>query len=309
MKIHHILATTEDQEYVASLLGDQRFQSMYSGPMTIEQMRAGTTLLVGDDKLKGVPAGVTVVPLELAGRPCEKISASEHDDSKVILFLHGGGFIRGSLDMGRANAAELANAARVPVIALSYRQAPEHPFPAATSDTLGAYCALLADGYAAENIVVVGESAGGCLALTLLPHLLREGVPAPLGVVGISPMTDLRLAGAAWYFNAGRDIATRAMGQRMIDLYIGEKDQDDPLAAPVNSAVPAGSSILLCVGSHEAMLSDVERYANQASAAGADVTLNLYQAMPHGFTKFAIPIAHKAIGDVAAWCVGRFHAK
>lgn len=308
MKLEHIAAVPADTDYVAALLGDQRFQAMYSGPTTIAQMRAGTALLAGDDKLKGVPPGVAVEATEVAGLPAEWLKAEGHDAGKVIVFLHGGGFIRGSLDMGRANAAELAAAVRVPVLAVGYRQAPEHPFPAATEDTFAVYRALLARGYRPEDIVVAGESAGGCLALTLLPQLAQEGLPLPAGAVGISPMTDLRLAGASWHVNAGRDIATRAMGQRMIDLYIREEERDHPLAAPVNAAVPPQAAVLLCVGTHETMLSDVERYANQADAAGAEVTLTLYQGMPHGFTKFAIPIARQAIADVARWCAERLRA-
>lgn len=302
MKLNHVNACAEDRRYVAALLADQQFQALYSGPSTIQDMRAGTALLVGDDKLKTTAEGIAVEAFELAGLPCERLAVPGADNSKVILYLHGGGFIRGSLDLGRANAAELAAGAGVPVIAAHYRQAPEHPFPAATQDTLAIYRALLARGHRPADIVVVGESAGGCLALTLLPHLEREGIARPAGVAGISPMADLAMNGATWYANAGRDIATRAMGQRMVDLYIREQDRDDPLAAPVNSPPPAGSAILLCVGSHETMLSDVERYAHLADGAGADVTLTLYEAMPHGFTKFAIPMARLAIADVAAWC-------
>ncbi|WP_306391899.1 alpha/beta hydrolase [Telluria beijingensis] len=305
MKRHEFAATNADLDYVVALLGDQGFQANYSGPTTIEQMRTGTALLVDDDKLKDVPAGVEVTPMELAGRPAERLHGGAPDTGKVIVYLHGGGFIRGSLDMGRANAAELAHAARVPVISVAYRQAPEHPFPAATEDILAVYRALLARGYLPGQIVVAGESAGGCLALTLLPHLVQEGLALPAGVAGISPMTDLRMSGASWDTNAGRDIATREMGRRMVGLYIREQDLDHPLAAPVNGAVPPAAPILLCVGTHETMLSDVERYAGQADAAGADVTLNLYQAMPHGFTKFAIPLARQAIADVARWCAAR----
>jgi monoterpene epsilon-lactone hydrolase len=308
MKLRHTNASSEDKAYVEALLNDRKFQSFYSQPATVEAMRAANAALASGDKLKAVAPGVAIDPIELAGLPCECLNAPGSDESKIILFLHGGGFIRGSLELGRANAAELAGYTGVTVIAAAYRQAPEHPFPAATSDTMEFYLALLARGYAASDIVVVGESAGGCLALTLLPHLAREDMALPAGVAGISPMTDLRLSGAAWHFNALRDIATREMGERMLGLYIPADQRDDPLAAPVNSPVPPGSAILLCVGTHETMLSDVERYARHAEANGADVSLHLYEAMPHGFTKFAIPMARLAIADVAEWCSGRLYA-
>ncbi|OKO76964.1 acetylhydrolase [Bradyrhizobium sp. NAS80.1] len=302
MKIHHIDSGPHDRQYVDGLLRDKQFQSIYSAPTTVEAMRGGTATLAVNANAASSVSPVTISASEESGIPCERMTPNDGDGSKVILFLHGGGFVRGSLALARVNAVELSAVARVPVLAAGYRQAPEHRFPAAVQDALTVYRRLLESGYAPENIVVVGESAGGCLALTLPDNAARENLPAPPTIVGISPMIDLRMRGASWQFNAGRDIATAKMGEQMISLYLDDATRDHPLAAPINATIVRGTAILLCVGTHEVMLSDVERYAHRADHAEANVTLNLYDGMPHGFTKFDIPVAKRALADVARWC-------
>lgn len=306
MNIHYVEASAADRDFVAAILRDTPFRAAYSSPVTVEQMRQATALFAATPAGRKIAPGVSVAVTALAGLRCETYEPANRAASaarKVLVYLFGGGFVRGSLDMARANATRLAHAAGVPVVSVEYRQAPEHPFPAASEDLLAVYRALLDRGHAAADIVVVGESAGGTLALTLPAWLMREGIEQPAGVAGISPMTDLAMSTASWYYNAARDIATPAMGRRMVELYIAAERLGDDLVAPINSAVAPGLPILLAVGCHDSMLSDVERYALRADAAGAAVSLNLYEAMPHGFTKFDIPLAGRAIDEVAAWAL------
>jgi monoterpene epsilon-lactone hydrolase len=305
MKINYFESTAEDRCFVENLLGNEDFARIYAGPQSASDMRTASKTILQTNTSSAVSQNVSVTACEIAGVPCERLTPNNAESGGIIVFLHGGGFVRGSLDLGRQNATELAALTGTPVVAVGYRQAPEHRFPAASQDVLNVYLSLLEQGYSHRAIVIVGESAGGCLALTLPTYHARGVCPLPAGLVGICPMADLRMNSASWYVNAARDIATLSMGQRMIDLYIDEADKGDPLAAPLNTPYSRDASILLCVGANEVMLSDVERLAVHAERAAARVTLNIYEAMPHGFTKFNIDMARQAMRDVAGWCMRR----
>ncbi|MCA8246960.1 alpha/beta hydrolase [Burkholderia multivorans] len=307
MTIRYFAAGDDDRRFVDTLLGDRVFSTVYAGPRSADAMRAATSSILATHAYSIDAPGLDIAPCDIAGVPCERIAAgaADRESSELIVFLHGGGFVRGSLALGRRSAIELAVLTRRPVLAIGYRQAPEHRFPAAGNDMLAVYRSLVDQGYDAQSLVVVGESSGGCLALTLPEWLRRNRCPAPAGIVGICPMADLRMDSVSWYVNAARDIATREMGARMIGLYIDAGSTADPLAAPLFTPYDATANVLLCVGANEVMLSDVERFADHAARAGATVALNLYEAMPHGFTKFDTPLARSAMQHVAAWCVTR----
>lgn len=308
MNIQYFCASDADRRFIAALLGDGGFNQVYAGPQTAGDMRAAAQTILQSTAYEIDAPDVTVTACEIAGVPCEKIALPNADASGLIVFLHGGGFVRGSLEMGRRSAIELAALTKRTVLAVGFRQAPEHRFPAASLDVLNVYRALLAQGHRSREIVFVGESAGGCLALTLPARVARGECPLPAGMAGLCPMADLKLHGASWLINAARDIATREMGMRMLDLYIDDADKNDPLAAPVNTPYDANANVLLCVGGNEVMLSEVERFADHANRAGASVTLNLYEAMPHGFTKFDTPLARQAMQHAAQWSVERLLA-
>lgn len=305
MNIQYFSASDDDHRFAAALLGDRGFTQVYASPRSAGDMRDATRSLLGSNTYVVDAPDVVVTACEVAGVPCERMETRDADASGLIVFLHGGGFVRGSLDLGRQSAIELAALSKRPVLTIGFRQAPEHRFPAASLDVLNVYRALLAQGHESRAIVLVGESAGGCLALTLPARVMRGECPLPAGMAGLCPMADLRMSGASWHVNAARDIATRDMGERMLDLYIDDAQKGDPLAAPVNTPYDANADILLCVGANEVMLSDVERLAEQADRAGARVALNLYEAMPHGFTKFDTPLARLAMRHTARWCVDR----
>ncbi|MFL9889012.1 alpha/beta hydrolase fold domain-containing protein [Paraburkholderia agricolaris] len=305
MNIQYFSASDEDRRFAAALLGDGGFTEVYASPQSAGDMREATRSILQSNSYAIDAPGVVVTSSEVAGVPCEKIVTSDADANGLIVFLHGGGFVRGSLELGRRSAIELAALSKRPVLAIGFRQAPEHRFPAASLDVLHVYRTLLAQGHESRAIVFVGESAGGCLALTLPARVMRGECPLPAGMAGLCPMADLRMHGASWHVNAARDIATREMGERMLDLYIDDADKGDPLAAPLNTPYDANANVLLCVGANEVMLSDVERFADHADRAGARVALNLYETMPHGFTKFDTPLARKAMRHTADWCVDR----
>lgn len=213
------------------------------------------------------------------------------------MFFHGGGYIRGSLDLGRANAKEIALGTGCTVFAVAYRQAPENPFPAAFDDAVAVSRAL---GAAGRDFALVGESAGGGLVLAAAAALRDEGASMPFAVTCISPFVDLTLSGDSWDFNAGKDIATRAMGSDMIAIYMGDAPRDDPRASPIYGDLSGLPPVHILVGSVEGLLSEALTATEKAAAGGARVTLDVFEGMPHGFTKYRFDAADEAIGRVSA---------
>ncbi len=302
MKIEYVRASQEDRDAARTILQDAAYASAYSGPQTLQAMREGTDTLVGHSAVRQVSPDVSVVPRQFGGVSCEVFQCSGADTRHALVYVHGGAFIRGSLTLGRANAALLAKLSAIQVIAVGYRQAPEHPYPAAANDVRQVYDALLASGLAPEAIAVVGESSGGCLALGLAVDLHDRAKALPAGIAVLSPMTDLTLSGASWLYNQDKDVASREIGQKAIALYIDPSRMKEPLASPIEFHFKSYCPLFIGIGSHETMLSDAEHLANRADAAGVSVDLHIYEAMPHGFTRLNSPIATRSIQEVADWC-------
>src|SRR5215212_1826228 len=126
-----------------------------------------------------IPTDVLVEPVDANGVPAEWTTTPEADPTRAILFLHGGGYISGSIDSHRHMIAQAGREARARTLALGYRLAPEHPFPAALDDAIAGYRFLLSQGFAPETIAVAGESAGGGLAVATLVSLHDAGEPLP----------------------------------------------------------------------------------------------------------------------------------
>jgi acetyl esterase/lipase len=230
-----------------------------------------------------LPADVSCRPLSANGIDAEWIGAPGAD-AGVILYLHGGAYALGSVDTHREFVARLARSAGMRCLALNYRLAPEHPFPAALEDATGAYDWLLAEGVAPSRIIFAGDSAGGGLALAALVTLRDAGKPLPAGAVCISPWMDLALTGAS--------IRTRAQVDCVLDpdslgiyagLYAGEHDRTSPLLSPLYADLTGVPPLLIQVGSDEILLDDATRCAEHARHAGVHVDLEVWNGMFHVF--------------------------
>ena len=297
---YHVVASSEaDLRFMAQAVGSTQLSSLYTGHATVAQMRAATDGLLAHPMVRKPVAGVPVIPATIGGVAGEWLGHVPAPGEPVALFLGGGGYVRGSLALGRIDASELAELSGVAVLNLAYRQGPEHRFPAAFDDAVAAFEALLARGFDAGKIVLVGESAGGGLAIAVVMKMRDQGRPLPAAVVAISAMVDMTMTGASWQDNAGRDIITRAMGEQLLDLYMGNADRRDPRASPVFGRFEGLPPLLLHVGGVELLLSDVQALASRAADAGVDVTVWTYSGMPHGITKFEIEAAGVAVGHVA----------
>ena len=202
-----------------------------------------------------------------------------------VLYLHGGGYVLGSAKALTSFAGQIAARVGADTFVPEYRLAPEHPFPAAIDDAVAAYRGLVAEG--AERIVVVGDSAGGGLTLSLLSILAADktlGAVRPAGAAVMSPWTDLALTGASFETRAEADpIFTRGVLQAFADMYLQGRDATNPKASPLYAELNSLPPIRIDVGDDELLLTDSVRYADRARAAGIEVTLSIWEGMPHVF--------------------------
>jgi epsilon-lactone hydrolase len=202
-----------------------------------------------------------------------------------MLYLHGGGYVLGSAKALANFAGQIAARIGADTFVPDYRLAPEHPFPAAIDDAVAAYRGLVEEG--AERIVVAGDSAGGGLTLSLLSILAADktkGTVQPVGAAAMSPWTDLALTGDSFETRAEADpIFTRGVLQGFADMYLQGQDATNPKASPLYAQLRGLPPIRIEVGDDELLLADSIRYADRARAAGVEVTLSVWQGMPHVF--------------------------
>jgi monoterpene epsilon-lactone hydrolase len=220
---------------------------------------------------------------------------------KVLLCLHGGGFIGGSMYSHRRMFAHIAKRTGVRALVLDYRQLPGHPHPASAEDTEVAYGWLLDQGY--EHVAVVGDSAGGGLALGLA---ITSTLPAPAAVVGLSPWTDMTLSGNSMESNRPTDVLFGGEHpfdlDGMVDFVLGGPDRDrrDPRVSPLHGDLTRLPPTYLQVSGAEMLLDDARRVADEAPDA---VCLDVFPQQQHTFQMAAgrSPVADEAIARVAAW--------
>lgn len=254
------------------------------------------------------PEGVTCTPVEAGGVSAEWSVAAGVDETKVVLYVHGGGYVMGSAGSHRDVTGRLSKAAGARVLSLNYRLAPEHPFPAPVDDAVAAYRWLLAQGISPGNIAVAGDSAGGGLAIATLLALRDAGEPLPAAGIGISPWVDMEGTGESMTTRAAVDPVVQKEGLLgMAKLYLGDADPKNPLAAPLHADLAGLPPLLLQVGDAETLLDDSTRLAEKARAAGVDVTLKVWDEMPHVWHLFApiLPEGRQAIDEIGSFFQAR----
>lgn len=243
-------------------------------------------------------------PVNAGGVPAEWIAASGAVDDRVILYLHGGGYVMGSIATHREMAARLSKAARARALVIDYRLAPEHPFPAAVDDAVAAYRWLLSQNMKPSRIVVAGDSAGGGLTLATLVALRDAKAPLPAAGVCISPWTDMEGTGDSMVTRAKADPVVQKQGLLgMAQLYLGGKDPKSPLAAPLYANLEGLPPLLIQVGDAETLLDDATRVAEKAKRAGVTVDLEVWPEMPHVWHLFApfLPEGQQAIDKIGQY--------
>jgi epsilon-lactone hydrolase len=209
------------------------------------------------------------------------------DEGRMILYLHGGGYVSGSPAVYRSLAANLSRAAKARVLMIDYRLAPEHPFPAAVEDSVASYRWLLAQDIEPARIVIAGDSAGGGLTAATLVALRDAELPLPAAGVLLSPMVDLEGTGESMKTKAPEDPIVQKEQVAIVKLYLNGKDPRTPLAAPLYADLTGLPPLLIQVGTSECLLDDSTRLAERATKAGVKVTLEQWDKMIHVWQLFA----------------------
>ncbi len=244
-------------------------------------------------------------PIAIDGIAAEWITRKDIDrpdpTQPTILYLHGGSYTGGSIASHRPLAGSIASLAQARTLLFNYRLAPEHPFPAALDDSQTAYHWVLKKIGDPRKIVIVGDSAGGGLAVALLSILRDQGMQLPAAAVCISPWTDLVCAGESWDTNAGYDILLDpVLLRRSAKMYLNGADPYTPLASPLYANLRGLPPLFIQAGSREILLADSTRLAQKAHDAGVDVTLDLWSGMVHGwhYAVSILPEARAAIENI-----------
>jgi len=266
--------------------------------LSIEEQRAQMEAGFKEFQL---PTDVGCDPVDAGGVPAEWITTPGVVAERVICYLHGGGYVLGSINTHREMVSRLSRAASARVLIIDYRLAPENPFPAAVDDSTAAYRWLLSIGVDPARLVIAGESAGGGLTVATLVALRDAGEPLPQAGICLSPWVDLECLGESWITKAEIDpIATRDGTLMLAKAYLGDTDPRTPLASPLYADLTGLPPLLIQVGTAECLFDDATRLADRARAAGVDVVLEPWDDMIHMWHSFAaiLPEGQQAIDRI-----------
>lgn len=283
-------------DLIRSLLGDRA-----TAIVPVEERRANLEALAGSVP---APPGVEVTELTVAGRPAERSVPVVVDGPGTVLYLHGGGYVSGSLATHRGLAGRLALAARRPVVSLDYRLAPEHPFPAGLDDAVDAVRELQADG----PVAVAGDSAGGGLTMAVLLAVRDAGGAQPAAGLCISPWVDLTQSGDSHESRADVDpmLSAEALAD-MAQHYLQGEDAEHPLASPVGADLAGLPPLRIDVGDAEVLLDDSVVLAERVLAASGEAELVVWPDLFHVFPGFPAEIIPES--DECLEAAGRFLAR
>lgn len=272
---------------------------LFSGRPTRARMGISAWIMEASAGLVPVPSAcITAIRHPIRGEWLE----SDNKTANIILYLHGGAYIAGSPRTHRPLTAELARATGARVLALDYRQAPEHAFPAWIDDALAAYQHLLKIGENSRHIVLAGDSAGGNLVLVTLLRLRELGLPMPAGAICLSPWTDLSCCYQSHRINAGFEAMLDPASLRALGAHhIGKRDPRNPLLSPAFANLSGLPPLMVHVGTREILLDDARAIKRNAKKAGVSLHYREWTDMPHVFPLFHrfLPEGRKAIAEIA----------
>lgn len=255
-----------------------------------------------------LPDDVRVEKADANGVAAEWTTTPEADPSRVILFLHGGGYISGSLDSHRHMIAQAGREARARTLALGYRLAPENPFPAALDDTLAGYRFLLSQGVAPGRIALAGESAGGGLVVAALVSLRDAHEALPGCAWCSSPWVDLEMTGRSMTTKASVDpLIQKSYLQELATDYLNGASPRMKLASPIHADLRGLPPMLIQVGSAETLLDDAVHLAGCAGAANVRVTLQIWPDMIHAWHLFyqQVEAGRRALAEAGGFIQAR----
>ena len=270
----------DNKEVLKNIIKTKRKNS-YKENKTIEQLRKETEKA---GSLIPLPENIKYKSVVAGNVNAEWITCGEINENRIFMFMHGGGYYRGSVAATRATVARISAEAKVKCLSINYRLAPEHPFPAAIDDTYSAYEWLINEGISPEHIIVSGQSAGGGLCLALLLKIKDNNFYQPKGAIALSPWTDLSQTGKTMVTNEKIDpVISKQYLDRFAKLYFPNSYNMSYLASPIIGELSGLPDMLIQVGSAETMLDDSKRFFEKAKKANVNAKLEIWEDMFHGW--------------------------
>jgi acetyl esterase/lipase len=252
---------------------------------SISEFRARQEKLAS--RLFYLPKDIIINEQDIEGIKCERIIPKGADTKKVVLYVHGGGYVSGSCRVHRGFVSKLALHTSVIHLVYNYRLAPEHPFPAALEDSLRIYQWLLSSGFIPQNIVMAGDSAGGGLCLAILLALKERKSAMPVAAVAISPWTDLTCSSDSYKTKNKLSAAPLNSWNVFSKYYSGDTLASLPFISPLFGDLQGLPSILINAGTDDELYEDGEKFYLKAKAAGVDIKFSAGIDMIHCYPVFA----------------------
>jgi len=230
---------------------------------------------------EALAAGRSKVETRTIGGVVCHVGTPDTADGRVYLFIHGGAFVFGGGDYAKMWGGLLADRMGVSTVSVDYRMPPDHPFPAAPQDCLAVYRALI-ETHDPRRIVIGGSSAGANLAAALMLMIRDQGLPAPAGLVLLTPEVDLTEAGDTLRTNVLLDVTLKGPLPECNALYAAGHDLTDPYLSPLYGEMTGFPPTLVQAGTRDVLLSNAALIHRKLRKAGVQAELHVWEAMPHG---------------------------
>ncbi|HLN52781.1 MAG TPA: alpha/beta hydrolase [Lentimicrobium sp.] len=242
----------------------------------------------GASRYAKIPDGISIKPDSIQGIKSEWIIPAGTDEQKLVMYVHGGGYVSGSCSDHRGFVSKLAKRSGYIHLVYEYRLAPEHPFPAAVDDSVMVYRHLIQEkGFEPENILLTGESAGGGLVLALLLALKDEKLLMPVAAVSVSPWADLTCSGESYKTKNKRSLAPTNSWLVFSKHYCGATDPMNPLVSPLFGNPEGLPPIFINSGTDDELFDDGKRFYLKAKEKGVDITFRAGEGMVHCYPLFS----------------------
>ena len=273
--------------------------------MTLDTQRSGQTTFF---RMKPLPKGIEYEAADDFSMAAEWVIPENADKDKIIFYTHGGGYGMGDLVSSRALIAPIAKKCGFKVFSFEYRLAPESPFPAALEDSVTAYDYMVSVGYKPENIVILGESAGGGLLFSTMLMLRKLNKELPRCAIAISPWTDLTETGHSYIVNGDKDpLLSAECLEKLAQAYIGDYSPLNPFISPAYAVYDENyPPVLIQVGDKEVLYDDSIAVRNALVNSGVNVELEIYSDMWHVFHIWQIEQSDLAIQSISDFIKKQF---
>ncbi len=290
------------------MIGLMRNRHLFKGRLRKETQKESVeavlkfraTCEIGAERFGKLPEGISIKQEVIHTIISEWLIPEKALENKLIFYVHGGGYVSGSCNDHRSLVSKIALNAGITTLLYEYGLAPENPFPAALDDSLNVYKAVLEKGYKAENILMMGESAGGGLCLATLLALRDKKIPLPKAAVAISPWTDLSCSSETYLTKNKVSLAPLNSWNVFGHYYVAKSDVRNPYISPLFGDLKGLPPLFINAGNSDELFDDGKKFADKAKQAGVDVFFREGHGMVHCYPMMApfFPEATEAMNEI-----------